>query len=166
MKMNTASQQVRLLFTSVLLTLCLISCDDWLKPEPLSFYSPENTYITKEGLEAALISCRAMIRPEFLGNNSYACTELMTSDIAVAGNIVAQTLKNFEIQLKPGAYGDSQIGTFWTKGFSAIQKANTVISRSQMATLTDEDKNMILAEGYFHRSYWYYKLADGTWGRV
>ena len=144
----------------VLGTCCLASCEDWLKPEPLSFYSPENTYVTKDGLEAALVSCRAMVRPEFLGNNSYACTELMTSDVAVAGNIVAQTLKNFEIQLQPGAYGDSQIGTFWTEGFSAIQKANTVISRVQVAALDETDKNAILAEGYFHRAYWYYKLVN------
>ena len=144
----------------VLGTCCLASCEDWLKPEPLSFYSPENTYVTKDGLEAALVSCRAMVRPEFLGNNSYACTELITSDVAVAGNIVAQTLKNFEIQLQPGAYGDSQIGTFWTEGFSAIQKANTVISRVQVAALDETDKNAILAEGYFHRAYWYYKLVN------
>ena len=36
----------------VLGTCCLASCEDWLKPEPLSFYSPENTYVTKDGLEA------------------------------------------------------------------------------------------------------------------
>lgn len=147
-------------FWGIFLVLSIVSCDDWLKPEPLSFYTPENTYVTKEGLESALVSCRVMMRPEFLGNNAYTCTELMTSDVAVAGNIVAQTLKNFEIQLKPGAYGDSQIGTFWSKGFSAIQKANTVISRVQMVDLKDEDKNAILSEGYFHRAYWYYKLVN------
>lgn len=137
-----------------------ISCENWLKPEPLSFYTPENTYTTKDGLEGALVACRAMIRPEFIGNNSYNCTELMTSDIAVAGNIVAQTLKNFEIQLKPGAYGDSQIGTFWDIGFSAISRANTIISRVQNTSLTENEKNTILAEGYFHRAYWYYKLVN------
>lgn len=154
-------RKVYYLLTTFLFTVSLTSCNDWLKPEPLSFYSPENTYVTKEGLEGALISCRAAIRPEFIGNNSYMCTELMTSDVAVAGNIVAQALKNFEIQLKPGAYGDTQIGTFWSSGYSAIQKANTVISRVQVATgITEVDRNMILAEGYFHRAYWYYKLVN------
>ena len=161
MKTQIILRKVHNAFSAFLCTACLVSCNDWLKPEPLSFYSPENTYVTKEGLEGALVSCRAMIRPEFIGNNSYACTELMTSDVAVAGNIVAQTLKNFEIQLKPGAYGDSQIGTFWSKGYSAIQKANTIISRVQAADeITENDKNTILAEGYFHRSYWYYKLVN------
>ena len=96
MKTQIILRKVHYAFSAFLCTACLVSCNDWLKPEPLSFYSPENTYVTKEGLEGALVSCRAMIRPEFIGNNSYACTELMTSDVAVAGNIVAQTLKNFE----------------------------------------------------------------------
>ena len=160
MKKHIIKRKAQSVLTAFLLGTCLVSCENWLKPEPLSFYSPENTYVTKEGLEGALVSCRAMVRPEFIGNNSYECTELMTSDVAVAGNIVAQTLKNFEIQLKPGAYGDSQIGTFWTIGFSAIQKANTVITRVQEAGLPDTQKNPILAEGYFHRAYWYYKLVN------
>lgn len=160
MKKQIIRKRVQSALTAFVLSACLVSCEDWLKPEPLSFYSPENTYITKDGLEGALVSCRAMVRAEFIGNNSYECTELMTSDVAVAGNIVAQTLKNFEIQLKPGAYGDSQIGTFWTIGFSAIQKANTVISRVQETSFSDTDKNPILAEGYFHRAYWYYKLVN------
>lgn len=160
MKKQNIRWKAQSALAAFLLGVCLVSCDSWLKPEPLSFYSPENTYITKEGLEGALVSCRAMIRPEFIGNNSYECTELMMSDVAVAGNIVSQTLKNLEIQLKPGAYGDSQIGTFWTIGFSAIQKANTVISRVQETKLSDNDKNTILAEGYFHRAYWYYKLVN------
>ena len=74
----------------------------------------------------------------------------MTSDVAVAGNIVAQTLKNFEIQLKPGAYGDSQIGTFWSKGYSAIQKANTIISRVQAADeITEKIKIQFWLKGIF-----------------
>lgn len=152
-------KNIRNVTFTLLFSSCLVSCSDWLKPEPLSFFSPENTFVTKEGLEGALVSCRVMVRPEFIGNNSYTCTELMTSDVAVAGNIVAQALKNFDIQLKPGAYGDSQIGTFWSKGFNAIQKANTVISRAQEAPISEVDKNTILAEGYFHRAYWYYKLV-------
>jgi hypothetical protein len=142
----------------VILTLC--GCNDWLKPEPLSFYAPENIFNTKKGLEGALVSCRLNIRAEFTGNNAYEATELMACDVAVAGNIVAQTLKNFEIQLKPGAYGDSQIGGFWTIGFDVIQKANTVISRVETAHLTEDEHNAILAEGYFHRAYWYYKLVN------
>ena len=32
----------------------LNSCSDWLDPKPLSFYSPENTYVDAAGLYAAL----------------------------------------------------------------------------------------------------------------
>ena len=74
MKTQIIFKKVQCAFTAFLFSACLFSCNDWLKPEPLSFYSPENTYVTKEGLEGGLISCRAMIRPEFIGNNSYTCT--------------------------------------------------------------------------------------------
>lgn len=158
MKITTVLQHISCIF---LISLMIVSCEDWLRPEPLSTFSPENTLVDKDGLEAALISCRLMIRPEFIGNNAYETTELMTSDIAVAGNIVAQTIKNFDIQLKPGAYGDSQMGTFWSQGYKAIQKANTVITRAQEAELlTEDERNRFVAEGYFHRAYWYYKLVN------
>ncbi len=160
MKNNMLFQSLGKVMLAACIGMAVVSCDDWLKPDPLSDYSPENTLINMEGLEGALISCRKMMRPEFLGNKGYACTELMTSDVAVAGNIVAQTIKNFEIQLKPGAYGDSQMGTFWTEGFKAIQMANTVISRAQETTLiTEEECDRVVAEGLFHRAYWYYKLV-------
>ena len=32
---------------------CMLSCtSDWLKPEPLSFYAPENLLVDKNGYEA------------------------------------------------------------------------------------------------------------------
>ncbi len=42
-----------------LCTACLVSCNDWLKPEPLSFYSPENTYVTKRRIRGrfGVLSC-------------------------------------------------------------------------------------------------------------
>ena len=43
----------------------LNSCSDsWLEPKPLSFYSPENTYVDAEGLYAALTACERNMRHE------------------------------------------------------------------------------------------------------
>lgn len=160
MKNKTIYKKIRNLLWAVPLTVALVACNDWLEPDPLSFYSPENTFITKAGLEGALVSCRLQMRKEFMENNAYTCTELVTSDVAAAGQPVAQALKNFEIQLMPGAYGDTQIGTFWDAGYESIKLANTVISRVETASeLTQEDHDIILGEGYFHRAYWYYKLV-------
>lgn len=44
----------------------LNSCSDWLDPKPLSFYSPENTYVDAAGLYAALTACERNMRHEFL----------------------------------------------------------------------------------------------------
>lgn len=138
----------------------IISCnDDWLKPEPLSFFAPENVLITKPGLESALVMCRSEIRPVFL-YRPYLSSELMVSDVAVAGQTGPQSLKNLTIQLQPGAYGDTEMGTYWTAGYNAIKSANTVISNVQLATsISENDRNTFLAEGYFHRAYWYYSLV-------
>lgn len=36
----------------------LNSCSDsWLDPKPLSFYTPENTYVDAAGLYSALVAC-------------------------------------------------------------------------------------------------------------
>ena len=62
MKTQIILRKVHYAFSAFLCTACLVSCNDWLKPEPLSFYSPENTYVTKEGLEGALVSTSGVYR--------------------------------------------------------------------------------------------------------
>ena len=48
----------------------LNSCSDWLDPKPLSFYSPENTYVDAAGLYAALTACERNMRHEFFGDGA------------------------------------------------------------------------------------------------
>lgn len=44
----------------------LNSCSDsWLDPKPLSFYTPENTYVDAAGLYSALVACERNMRHEF-----------------------------------------------------------------------------------------------------
>ena len=67
------------IFVTVL--LLQISCsDDFLKPEPLSFYAPENVYVNKEGFEAGLISCKRMVKNELYGGWNNQQLEYATSD--------------------------------------------------------------------------------------
>ena len=39
--------------------------EDFLKPDPLSFYEPSKTFTTKEGLESALATCDKHLRNMF-----------------------------------------------------------------------------------------------------
>ena len=63
----------------------LNSCSDWLDPKPLSFYSPENTYVDAAGLYAALTACERNMRHEFFGDGAPILTEMYLTDIAVHG---------------------------------------------------------------------------------
>ena len=63
----------------------LNSCSDWLDRKPLSFYSPENTYVDAAGLYAALTACERNMRHEFFGDGAPILTEMYLTDIAVHG---------------------------------------------------------------------------------
>lgn len=153
--------------TAALLALMLmaVSCVK-IKPEPLSFFAPENTLIDKAGLEALLVSSRKQIKWEWYGDafNSSHCEtpivyEYALSDLSVIGAPEAKELHNLETQLTPTVNADLHL-RYWELAWNGIKYANITISRIDNATFnSEEEKNAILAEGYFHRAYWYYILV-------
>ena len=116
------------------------SCSkDFLKPEPLSFYAPENTFIDANGLNTALIACLRNARHEFYGDGTPIISELIFSDVAVEGttdktgpamDLPAQILPDAE--LNNTDY--NKVGWYWVEGYNRIKYANTVISRIDNAT--------------------------------
>jgi hypothetical protein len=69
-----------------LFLVLLNSCSDaWLEPKPLSFYTPENTYVDAEGFDAALAACEKIMFNEYNGDGMPSLTEMVLSDIAVEG---------------------------------------------------------------------------------
>jgi hypothetical protein len=148
------------------LLFALNSCkDSWLEPQPLSFYTPENTYVDAEGFEAALAACEKIMVTEFNGDGMPALTEMILSDIAVEGTTdKAGPQMDLDKSLLPDAnlnHTDfTKVGWYWTNAYKAIQYANIIISRIDNATYKNEaEKNKILGQAYFHRAYWYYKLV-------
>lgn len=148
-----------------------ISCVK-LKPEPLSFFAPENTFINKEGLEALLVTSRKQIKWEWFGDafNAGVCEtplvyEYAFSDMSIIGSPEAKELHNLETQLTPTVNAALHM-RYWDLGWNGIKYANSVVSRIDNATFqSDEEKNAILGEAYFHRAYWYYLLTH-QWGDV
>ncbi|MBA3675747.1 MAG: RagB/SusD family nutrient uptake outer membrane protein, partial [Chitinophagaceae bacterium] len=64
----------------------LISCKkDWLKPQPLSFYEPNTTYVDAAAMQAALVSCAQNLRLEYYGDNPPILTEMLFSEVSVEG---------------------------------------------------------------------------------
>lgn len=148
-----------------------ISCVK-LKPEPLSFFAPENTFINKQGLEALLVTSRKQIKWEWFGDafNAGVCEtplvyEYGFSDMSIIGSPEAKELHNLETQLTPTVNASLHM-RYWDLGWNGIKYANSVVSRIDNATFqSDADKNAILGEAYFHRAYWYYLLTH-QWGDV
>ena len=142
------------------------SCsEEYLKPKPLSFYSPENTYTNAEGMRAALVACANNLRDEWYGDAAPIITENIFSEVAVDGTTdKSGPAQNLNLQITPDAElnnGDyNRIGFFWVSGYKGIKYANTVITRIDDAKYSSEqERNEILGSAYFYRAYHYYRLT-------
>jgi hypothetical protein len=153
-----------LLVISSILVLCRCS-ESWLDPKPLSFFSPENSYINAEGLYSALTACERNMRHEYFGDGAPLITELIVTDVAVEGTTdKAGPAMNLDVSFLPDANLNStdrnKIGWYWSEGFKGVKYANVVVARLDDATFKNEDeRNAVLGAAYFQRSYRYYKLT-------
>jgi hypothetical protein len=139
--------------------------EDFLKPEPLSIYAPENTFVNAAAINSALIACLRNARHEMYGDSPQYISEGIFSDIAVEGttdktgvhmDLPAQILPNEDMDNTDR----TKLGRYWTEGYKRIKYANTVISRIDLATWeSDAQKNHILGKAYFHRANVYYRLV-------
>lgn len=150
-------------------TVCgIASCKkDYLKPSPLSFYEPSETYIDAAAMRAALVSCARNLRTEYYGGNPPILTEMLFTEIAVEGiTDKSGPAQDLNLQITPDlvTFQDddhNKIYTYWIEGYRGIKYANTVISRIDDATYASvAERNAILGAAYFHRAFRYYKLAN------
>jgi len=150
-----------------LMVASLSACVD-LEPKPMSFLTPENTFVDKNGLETLLCLCRKQMNFEWFGDafnasncETFSVYEYAWSDMAVMGGPETKEIHNMETQLTPTT-NESLHLRYWSFGWNGIKYANTVISRVPKASgiSTEEERNALLSEGYFHRSYWYYLLVN------
>jgi starch-binding outer membrane protein, SusD/RagB family len=144
--------------------LILSACNEsWLEPKPLSINTPENIYIDKAGMDAILLSLRRELRNELIGivyNSNPLLIEMIASDLGVAAIQDNDKPINWDIFVTPTEISNVSEFSNWTIAWSPIRDANVVISRIDNAKWNSEnEKNEILAEAYFHRAYWYYKLV-------
>jgi len=154
------------IITSIILLMGNGCSEDFLKPKPLSFYAPENTFVNEEGLNAALVACLRNSRHEYYGDGAPTITENIFSDVAVEGTTdKTGPAMDLPAQILPDANLNStnynRIGWYWNEGFKRIKYANTVISRIDVANWKNEaDRNNILGKAYFHRARVYYRLTQ------
>ena len=156
-------------FALLFIIQVIVSCsDDFLKPRPLSEFIAENAYINKNGLIALLNDCRSNFKNQYrsvggdLNLNWMFRGEMTQSDIAMFydRNNEASFLRDLDMQLTPENAPSAPIFTLWQFNWQFLKSAGTVITRAERAKLnSEEERNEILAEGYFHRAFWYYRLV-------
>ncbi|MBE7179158.1 MAG: RagB/SusD family nutrient uptake outer membrane protein, partial [Mucilaginibacter polytrichastri] len=165
MKKNYITKYVALIGTIIL--ACSSCSKDRLKPDPQSFYTPENAYNDPAGLRAALVACGRNARIEYYGDNPPILTEMVFSEVAIDGitdkSGPPQDL-NLVITPNNAAQFDdadhARIGYYWREGYRGIKYANTVIDYiDKVKFSSDAEKNALLGAAYFHRALRYYKLT-------
>lgn len=145
----------------ILMIFFFISCsEDWLEPDPLSFYTPENVFVDVEGFEAALIRCKKEMNAENHGGYNYMVAEHDYSDLAVA-------LRQSDFtKVTPSTSYQIPILGFFNNAYTYIKNANTIISRIDDIEWDDQSvRDRILSEALWFRSYWYLRLVN-TYGDI
>ena len=146
----------------IIYLMMITACDEsWLETQPLSINTADNIYVNKAGMESVLLSLRKDLRVEFYGGNPMPLTlELISSDIGVAGEQRQDMVINHDLFSNPTNVGAWEEYRNWDVAWKPIRDANIVISRIDIPSWkTETEKNEILAEAYFHRAYWYYRLV-------
>lgn len=154
------------IYLSIIVISCflILSCkDEWLEPDPLSFYAPENIFVDQAGFESALITCKKAMNGDNHGDRArhFLATDIMYSDIACS---IEQP--NFTKNTPSLVGSRSALHNLFYDGYQFIKDANIIISRIDNIEWTNlETRNRILSEAYWFRAYWYYRLVN-TYGDI
>lgn len=147
-----------------IITLTCGCSDDFLRPEPLSFYSPENTLTNKEGMDGLLATCNKVLRDEYYDHASMIIAEFVFSDIAAFGGDDDNLPIDMDVMILPdfetGLSKDVKIKQYWENWYNIIKYTNMIIDRIDNAAFASKaDKDAVLGEAYFYRAFSYYRLV-------
>lgn len=153
----------------------LIACNkSYLKPKPLSIYTPQNAYTTASALQDALVACERNLRYEFYGDGAPIITQMIFSGLDVDGTTdKSGPAQNMNISITPDAITSgndnadhNRIYWFWEQSYYRIKYANTVLAYIDVphwdTTKADQlaQRNALIGSAYFFRAYSYYDLVN------
>lgn len=141
------------------------SCDEdeFLKTEPIDFYSPENSYVTAGNYEAAVMNLYGRVRNDFFSSDN----RNDFPSAGITGTDICHLHKDFGFEtpmssiLLPTNNG-LIFGALWQPAYRIIYDANVIIGRaaSDDNELTEAEKVLFIAEAKFFRGYMYKMLAN------
>ena len=153
--------QKKLSILGLAIFVIVTSCsEDWLDPEPKSFFSPENVFVDEAGFGSMLFTMRKALKSENTGFLNSIATEYAVSDLASPWSQL-----DFN-KLTPNQSQFYPFLDFFSATFEQIKNTNVTISRiDDIEWESQETRNAILGEALWHRAYWYYRLIN-TYGDV
>ncbi len=152
-------KKLGILIISILL-ISVWSCneEEWLKEEPMSFYTPENSYTTTVQFRKGLNFLYDYLRQMHWQNGDQTAV-MYFGDLAYGGTDYPDLkFNNLDAFLTPTTYVS---GSYWSRAYRSIANANTMINRLELTDqVSDADKAIIEGEALFFRAYWYNFLAN------
>jgi hypothetical protein len=151
-----------------ILMMFTVSCgEDFLIEEPLSFLSPENTFVDAAGLQTALEP--GLVRVFDQWHRDYAEINFNTgmSDVAALGATDKQNsmvnLRQYMNPLNSINNTGSRTREFYEENYIALKSCNTVIDFIDVPDWeggdADPERNHLLGSAYFLRSFFYLQLT-------
>jgi len=146
--------------------------EEFLKPDPLSFYEPTATFSTESGLKAAMAICDRHLKLYYATDHNEMLTlgtEYIFSDLMVASatdkksmlcdvaNMLTPTSDNSSLQ---NLDRTNSIWYFWKETYNGIMFSNTVIQFvDKVEGLDEATRNAYKGRAYFHRAFRYMALV-------
>lgn len=173
--MKQITHKINRIYLAALLggTILLGGCsEDFLKPDPLSFYEPNATFTSEPGLKAALAICDRHLKSYYATDHNEVLdmgTEYMFSELMVASNTDKTNMLCDVAKALTPTSDDSSLHNldrsnsmwyFWEETYKGIMYANTIIQYvDKVETLSETAKNEYKGRAYFHRAFRYMALV-------
>ena len=162
-------KSIKIIISVILFSWLGISCDhdELLTEVPKDFLTPENSYTTVEGFEAAVAHLMSSIRDRiYVGPDHWGNYIMFGSDVDLART--GQGVNDYwqSIQWQNLNADNGFVYQWWDHCYTWIFHANTVINRAESDVVTwasDAEKNAIVGSAKFIRAFAYRFLAN-MWG--
>ncbi|WKK60170.1 RagB/SusD family nutrient uptake outer membrane protein [Sphingobacterium sp. BN32] len=151
-------KKLNIIIAGFFLSIITLSCSkSWLDPEPLSFFTPENVYKDPQGLASLAVTLKTDLKQETHNMNKGLHNLIMEFAASDLGSPWSQ-LDFYKLTPNNDVYYNFL--KMFNLMFANVKNCNVLISRVQSVEFkTEEEKNAMLAQGLFYRSYWYYRLV-------
>lgn len=146
---------MRNIIIACLLSVSLLSCDDFLTLEPENQMNELGFYKTQSDFETALVGLYSGLQN--YGKNLIWINELGTDNAVFQLSNAENTVTAFEyMDLTPT---NGYVGSYWSNAYGMISRANSILNKIDKVDFDESAKNAIKGECKFIRALSYFQLV-------